>query len=301
MLAKPKIVLTPEQKLQIEKNKLRALEKQRVLKQNLRDASGNQLNLRNPDAFKNDKALDRIRPAVRKLDYIDYDFATMRDSYGGFISDDPNLKSKEEISLEQWKEEQKSKLVVDPPPPQDTLNLPKCFECGSIDLDQQLLTVFDCRVCKKCKEQNPEKYSLLTKTECREDYFLTDPELKDVSLLKRLEKPNPYSGTYSRMQLFLRYQVEEFAFKKWGGEEGLDKEWQRREEMRVNRREKKFTNKLKEMRKRTRAEEYTRKLRLKSDSHVHEWSAPVQKLDAEQGMVSKRCIGCGMEVEQFII
>lgn len=305
---RPRIELTPEQKLQIERNRARALERLQKAQVNLRDATGKRVttlafpSVRNPEAFKLDnRPLDNIRLSLRKSDYIDYDFSTMKDSFGGFISDDPKLKAKDEKSLEQWKEDQKSKITTEPPPPQDISNLPKCHECQSIEIDQQLFTVFDCKVCKKCKELKPEKYSLLTKTECREDYFLTDPELKDTSLLKRLEKPNPYSGTYSRMQLFLRYQVEEYAFKKWGGEEGLDKEWQRREEMRVNRREKKFESKLKEMRKRTRAEEYTRKLRNNSDAHVHEWSALVQIPGEEEGMVKKRCIGCGMEIEQFMI
>lgn len=84
--------------------------------------------------------------------------------------------------------------------------------------------VFSIRVCKKCKEKFPEKYSLLTKTECKEvsprvglqsfgqligsqDYLLTDPELKDEDLLPHLLRPNPHASTYSNMMLFLREQV----------------------------------------------------------------------------------------------
>lgn len=45
---------------------------------------------------------------------------------------------------------------------------PQCVECGSIDLDQTYRKVFRCLVCNKCKNEKPEKYSLLTKTECKE-------------------------------------------------------------------------------------------------------------------------------------
>lgn len=111
-----------------------------------------------------------------------------------------------------------------------------------------------------CKKKFPEKYSLLTKTECKEvrtkrsrlicrlsqDYLLTDPELKDEDLLPHLLRPNPYASTYSNMMLFLRVQVEKVAWDKWGGEEGLDKEWERREQFKKRKREEKFEQGLRE-------------------------------------------------------
>ena len=82
-----------------------------------------------------------------------------------------------------------------------------------------------------CKYKFPDKYSLLTKTEAREDYLLTEPELKDPELLPHLEKPNPHKSTWNNMMLFLRYQVEEYALseRKWGSAEKLDEEYQKRE------------------------------------------------------------------------
>ena len=130
---------------------------------------------------------------------------------------------------------------------------------------------------------------------------MTDPELKDVELLPRIEKPNPHG--FSRMQLFLRFQVEEYAWKKWGSSEKLDEEWERREAMRIKRRDKKYNDQLREMRKKTRAEEYTRKLRNGQglgERHVHDWSAPL-KISGEFNMVMKRCIDCGVETEEIII
>lgn len=51
---------------------------------------------------------------------------------------------------------------------------PKCKHCGSTDLDDQLRSVFGIPCCVRCKKDRPEMYSLLTKTECKEDYLLTE-------------------------------------------------------------------------------------------------------------------------------
>ena len=45
---------------------------------------------------------------------------------------------------------------------------PKCKECQTIDIDHIFRKTFGCLVCNKCKNDFPEKYSLLTKTECKE-------------------------------------------------------------------------------------------------------------------------------------
>ena len=50
----------------------------------------------------------------------------------------------------------------------------KCRECGSLEIDWQWEEVFKCAVCSRCKEKFPDRYSLLTKTEAKDDYLLTD-------------------------------------------------------------------------------------------------------------------------------
>lgn len=249
---------------------------------------------------------EQNRPSIQKKDYIEYDFSTMKDSRGGFLGEEDKfglqVPEEELQTLKDWKEKQKQEhLVKDLAPPLDLANAPKCFECGSIELEPNLFTNFGARVCRQCKREKQEKYALLTKTECREDYLLTDPELRDTSLLRRIEKPNPHG--FLRMQLFLRYQVEEFAWKKWGSADGLDQEWERRERVRLERKEKKYHDKMKEMRKKTRAEEYTRKLRngqRLGDRHEHLWSAPIAMGNNER-MVRRRCIDCGIETEEVLI
>ncbi|KAF2106789.1 XPA protein C-terminus-domain-containing protein [Lophiotrema nucula] len=188
----------------------------------------------------------------------------------------------------------------------------KCRECSSLEIDWKWQDVFGIGVCNRCKDEVPDKYSLLTKTEAREDYLLTDPELKDEELLPHLERPNPHKTNWNNMQLFLRLQVEAYAFspQKWGSPEALDVEYEKRSKIAKERKEKKFKNKLDELKKRTRVEAYKRakmggggsaqfgdKIRGIGDKHVHEWGRSL--LNPETGMMKKRCEECGMEVEEL--
>ncbi|XBW34605.1 hypothetical protein QEN19_000171 [Hanseniaspora menglaensis] len=178
--------------------------------------------------------------------------------------------------------------------------LPKCESClKGIEFDSQLLAHFDRKVCRKCVSLKPEKYSLLTKTECKHDYLLTDPELEDRILFHRMEKQNPHSGTFSRMILFLRDEVEQYAYKKWGSQEKLDSEWARREERKIIIKEKKYQKQLKEMRKKTRAQEFTRKLQLQKfgKEHKHNWF--VVNVDEVTSCITKQCKDCGKKIEEI--
>jgi DNA-repair protein complementing XP-A cells len=115
------------------------------------------------------------------------------------------------------------------------------------------------------------------------------------------------------MMLFLRYQVEEYAFnQKWGSAEALDAEFERREADKKRRKEAKFKEKLLDLKRKTR----TDTVRLNNakaggigrgtakfgDSvgvggkHAHEWGRTVEN---EEGMTVKTCLTCGMEVEEL--
>ncbi|KAI5965110.1 RAD14 [Candida theae] len=303
---------------QVEQNRLKAIEIQNRLRDRkesnrqtsapntevtygpITDLEKIRLNKNNPDAVF-DSRKGKFQPApIQKRDYIEYDFATMQDTKGGFIHDEDRPRVDEE-TLQEWKDKQKElEQLKKAAPPIDIDTAPKCFECGSLDIDLNLYSNFrKVRACRSCIRKMPEKYSLLVKTECKEDYLLTEPELQDLSLLPRIEKPNPHG--YSRMQLFLRFQVEEVAFKKWGSSEGLDLEWERREQNKLKRKEKKYQDALREIRKKTRAEEFTRKLRhgkSLNERHVHDWAAPVK---ISGNVVKRRCIECGIEIEDVII
>ncbi len=182
-----------------------------------------------------------------------------------------------------------------------------CRECRGLEIDWQWEEVFGCAICGRCKEKFPDKYSLLTKTEAKDDYLLTDPELKDAELLPHLSKPNPHKSHWHDMMLFLRYQVEEYAFKtKWGSAEALDAEFERREGDKKKRKEEKFKTKLRELKKKTRTDKFRRDLKggngaqfgdsIGGGKHEHEWGRTVEN---EEGVSVKTCVECGMEVEEL--
>ncbi|KAK7184337.1 DNA repair protein [Paraphaeosphaeria sporulosa] len=190
----------------------------------------------------------------------------------------------------------------------------KCRECGSLEIDHKWQDAYHIGICHACKDKFPDKYSLLTKTEAKEDYLLTDPELKDESILPHLERPNPHKSNWQNMQLFLRLQVEHYAFSaaKWGSPAALDEEYEKRQKATKEKKEKKFSKKLKELKKRTRVEAYKRSRMGETEGagigafgqkintfgdHVHEWGRSV--LDQETGLSRKRCEECGMEVEEL--
>lgn len=232
--------------------------------------------------------------------YIEYDFSTMKDSRGGFMVDEQEAATAgpREDSHAKWLE---SLSAQRPPYDFDDPRAPRCFECDTPEIDFRLWRVFGTRVCPEHRRANPEKYSLLTKTECKQDYLLTDPELRDEELLPHLERPNPYATTYSNMMLYMRYQVEEFAFKKWNGPEGLDAEWERREKLKKVRKQAKFEAKLRDMRNKTRAEAITSAYSAAGRAarrHVHSWTNAIPQPD---GRLLSECTECGMSREELAI
>lgn len=139
---------------------------------------------------------------------MDYNFSAMTDTKGGFLSteDDPWNKSMsaggpsgsgpggggpedeqkpKHMTAAEWERLQLLRKLqrqkAGPFEPGMSAIADKearktCRECGSLEIDFVWEEVFKCSVCGACKEKFPEKYSLLTKTECREDYLITDGE-----------------------------------------------------------------------------------------------------------------------------
>lgn len=125
----------------------------------------------------------------------------MTDTKGGFLTaeDDPHNKALHassgqekpaHMSLKEWERQQLLKSLRDQKagPFEPGISVIKreenkaCQECGSLEIDWKWEEVFRCRVCNACKEKLPEKYSLLTKTEAKEDYLLTDREFGSFML-----------------------------------------------------------------------------------------------------------------------
>lgn len=160
-----------------------------------------------------------MRPASHKFaKYVDYKFSAMTDTKGGFLSaeDDPWNKSMSGGSADQrgqggpeqkpahmtaaeWERLQVIRSLqrnkVGPFEPglsvlSDEKTRKKCRECGTVEIDFVWEEVLHCAVCAKCKDKFPEKYSLLTKTECKQDYLLTDRECLPLCPLPRRPRMN---------------------------------------------------------------------------------------------------------------
>lgn len=118
--------------------------------------------------------------------------------------------------------------------------------------------------------------------------------------MPHLSQPNPHKSTWSNMMLYLKYQVEEFAQKKWGSFEEMDREFERRTAEKKKRSENKFKAKLHELKKRTRVDAWKREhgREGRETRHEHVWSALVEK---ETGETVKTCEECGFELEEMVI
>lgn len=94
------------------------------------------------------------------------------------------------------------------------------------------------------------------------------------------------------MMLFLRYQVEDFAWKKWGSPEALDAEYERRANEKRKKKSKKFEDGLKELRRKTREGVWQRR---KDEEHIHDFGEVERDEGDEAGV--QRCRDCGFEIE----
>lgn len=128
-----------------------------------------------------------------------------------------------------------------------------------------------------------------------QDYLLTDSELKDEEIMPHLLKANPHKSTYSNMMLFCRLQVEKFAWEKWGSPEALDEEYVKRTALKKKKKQDKFEQGLRELRKRTREGVWQRR---QDAEHKHVFSRPNPGPD---GIAKQVCHECGFSMEVEIL
>jgi len=141
-----------------------------------------------------------------------------------------------------------------------------------------------------------ERMSCLICQVARNLLILSSPaELRDQELLPHLLKANPHQSTYANMMLFLRCQVEDFAWKKWGSPEALDTEWEKRTAEKNKKKNKKFEEGLKELRKRTREGVWQRR---RDEEHKHVFGAVEREGDGHGRQVCHEC-GFTIDVEEF--
>lgn len=281
--------LSPEVLQKIEENKRAALAKL-AQKKRERDSAGepegSEVSSDNVGDGGDSRASKRRARWAKPI--FDYDLSQMVDTRGGFIADEGN----ENDEFRKKLEEKAHKVDMNPARSLDPDQNPRCSECQSLDVDPHYNQIFNISVCAACKEKFPDRYSLITKTEAKEDYLLTDPELRDEELLPHWSKPNPRKSTWNNMMLYVRFMVEEYAFKKWGGPEALDAEWEKREKYKKEKKDKQFKEKLKDLRRRTITSTWEKR---RDKAHTHEYGDPVQ--NPSDGTTKQTCTICGLEIE----
>ncbi|KAJ7357042.1 thioesterase-like superfamily-domain-containing protein [Mycena albidolilacea] len=295
--------LTPEQVKQVEINRLRAKANQRQREVEASASSTPNANNKRPIGVVPATSNSPTAPGPSKSKplgrdsrlgkYFDYDLSKMVNSKGGFLVEDDKEVDEDLLRKEKERERERIQKNMEPPVYLDPDLNPKCRDCGSIMIDHNFRKTFGCLVCKTCQHDHPEKYSLLTKTECKQDYLLTDPELRDEDLLPHMLKANPHKSTYSNMMLYVRYQVEEFAWKKWGSPEALDAEYEKRTAEKSKKKNRKFEEGLRDLRRRTKESVWQRK---KDEEHKHVFG-PVQARRGEAGQQ----IATALELERLDI
>uniref|UniRef100_L7JEQ2 DNA repair protein RAD14 n=1 Tax=Pyricularia oryzae (strain P131) TaxID=1143193 RepID=L7JEQ2_PYRO1 len=283
-----------------------------------------------------------LRPAKKFAKYVGYNLSAMTDTKGGFLAveDDPHNyalnsgsraaapdepEKPAHMTAAEWERKQLLRRLqrqkAGPYEPgmstlTGTKERKKCRDCGSLEIDFVWDEVFGIGVCGGCKEKYPEKYSLLTKTECKQDYLLTDRKSMPALTVFTCSPLMPME-TLTDCSSCPTGGVEEYALgpKKWGSAEALDAEFERRESDKRRRKESKFKEKLADLKRRTRTDAYRRentkaglrdaggtKARRFGDKigdggeHVHDWGRAVEN---EEGMSVKTCMDCGMEVEEL--
>lgn len=100
-----------------------------------------------------------------------------------------------------------------------------CEACGSGVVDEGFRQVFGIAVCYPCKSAREEEYGLLSKGEATAEYCLQEGTIK---VMPCLERRNPRHGKFTAMKLYCRKQLRAKAHERWGGQEGLEEELERR-------------------------------------------------------------------------
>lgn len=188
------------------------------------------------------------------------------------------------------RKEKKMKVVEEAPPSSlfatagdDDMYV--CGDCDRIFVESWLLTNFSLHVCDACRD-NEVKHALVTKTEAKDSYLLTDVDLlKREPPLKFIIRKNPRNAHWGDMKLFLRLQIEQRALEVWKTPEAIEEEKDERERKRELAKRKKFQKKMTQLRQEVRSSLYT----VKSRAHVHEYGDEVQ---LDEDTWKKSCLTC---------
>lgn len=171
-----------------------------------------------------------------------------------------------------------------------------CIVCKSADLsnfDPDLLDTYTFPICVDCKSD--EYTSLITKSEAKSTYLLTDEELNDKQAMPWVTRKNPKQPRWSPMRLYLGWHVEQFAIRKFGSLDAVLRMHDLNEAQRAERKQKKFTKKLKALRQQVKPKIVKA---ATGSNHVHDF---YQEPGKDTPIVTKRCRGCSATIREEVL
>ena len=124
-----------------------------------------------------------------------------------------------------------------------------CQDCNLTFKNSHLRDTYDVLVCDGCNDK--DKYPLITKSDAKSEYLITDT-IFNIHNLKFEMRKNPHNAGWGEMKLFLLSQVEAVALKKWESWENLEKEKEKRKIRSADIKQKQFDKKLAKLRYETR-------------------------------------------------
>nr|SVE89661.1 EOG090X0KP6 [Daphnia sinensis] len=131
------------------------------------------------------------------------------DSGGGFLINE------KELEEEQQREVFDPIVITQDPAPIILPDRPHCDECEQPLHDSLLYRSFSHPVCDPCKDAHDEKYSLITRTDARQEYLLKDCDLDLCEpILRYILRKNPLNPNWGDMKLYLRLQASLYHPKK---------------------------------------------------------------------------------------
>ncbi|XP_045030974.1 DNA repair protein complementing XP-A cells homolog [Daphnia magna] len=204
------------------------------------------------------------------------------DSGGGFLINEKELEE----------EQQREIVITEDPAPIILPDRPHCDECEQPLHDSLLYRSFSHPVCDPCKDANDDKYSLITRTDARQEYLLKDCDLDlREPILRYILRKNPLNPNWGDMKLYLRLQIEKRALELWETLEKIEEEKELRETKREKTKIKKFNQQVKNLRMAVRSSVYKKQ----TAGHQHVFGE--EKFDAERDLYYRKCSTCSFQQE----
>eukprot|EP00117_Sycon_ciliatum_P009791 scpid79902/ scgid4862/ DNA repair protein complementing XP-A cells homolog; Xeroderma pigmentosum group A-complementing protein homolog len=200
-----------------------------------------------------------------------------QDTCGGFLLDDNDIESPASTRVAQ-----DPVLVLGD-------EQPSCHECKSQLAESYLLTHFCYPVCDSCRDGDG-KHSMIARTTAKEEFLLKDVDLDDrPTPLPFLLRRNPHAR-FGEMKLYLKCQVEERAISIWDSLEAIEEEKKKKQDTRVERKQKKLNKDLKALHKTVLSKTRDRA------PHQHVYPASSEVYNEEDDTYTKTCATCGYSV-----